>query len=172
MVESLAKLIYFKLKLKMSMKPTVLALLFVCAFAGCSKDDSGNGPTRTQILIGGAWRFHDAGIDVDNNNTIDAPIPDLVLEDCDLDNTFTFRNDGTGFYDEGATRCDPADPQTAEFGWSFTDNDQKITLTQIDFGGLEATFDVRAINEQRLLLSQSVDVGLPVPVTVLLDFRH
>ncbi len=154
------------------MKPTVLALLIILAFTGCSKNDNDGESTRTQLLISAAWKFQTAGVDLDNNNTIDEPIPDMVLEACDLDNTFVFRENGTGFVDNGTLKCDATEPQTVEFGWSFTDNQQKITLTQLDFGGLDPSFDVRVINEQRLLLSQSVDLGLPIPVRVLLDFRH
>ena len=43
----------------------------------------------------------------------------LFLKACYKDNIVTFMLRGTGTADEGATKCNPGDPQTAAFTWSF-----------------------------------------------------
>lgn len=53
-----------------------------------------------------------------------------TLDACELDNTETFLKNFSGIIDEGPSKCDPSDPQTTDFNWSF--NTDQTTLTVVD----------------------------------------
>lgn len=53
------------------------------------------------------------------------------LEPCEKDDLTHFKKDGTAVDDDGATKCDPADPQTESYLWSFLTNETEL---QLNFG--------------------------------------
>ncbi len=156
----------------LTIKPAALAILLAgMTISGCSKKDSKD-PSRSELLASGSWKFSNAGIDANGDGVIDSPLPDGTIGECSQDDTFVFNTNGTGTADEGATKCDPADPQTVNFGWTLSNNDQNLTLTGFDFGGLDPTFAIKTLNNNKITLSQKVDIGLPVEINVLLEFSH
>lgn len=151
------------------MKQVLLAisLLLIIFSLGCKK--GGSGPkSRTDLLAQAAWKYDNAAVDIDRNGTPDGPLPPGVLQACDLDNTITFNSNGTGVVDEGATKCNGANPQTAPFTWTFKDNEQVITFANIAFGGLDGDVKVVTLNETKLELHKEVNVGAVVNVIVYL----
>ena len=103
---------------------TAAAFLCACALAivGCKKDE----PTPTEILTADTcWKMTLLeGYDTVNKLWVSSPI-----EDCDADNCFTFKANQDFIAEEGATKCYPDDPQTAEGTWSLSTDGKKLSLT-------------------------------------------
>jgi len=151
------------------MKQALLALVCLLVISvGCKKSNS---KSRTELLSQASWKYSDAGLDANGDGIKDSPVPPGFLLACDMDNTLTFKSDNTGVVDEGSSKCDPASPQSAPFSWTFKDNEQVITFTNISFGGLNGDVTVKSLTEDELTLYKTVNVsGFMVNVVVLL--RH
>ena len=150
------------------MKQVLLACICILAIsAGCKKGDS---KSRTELLAQASWKYADAGLDANRDGTIDSPVPPGFLQDCDLDNTITFNTNGTGVVDEGASKCDPSNPQSEPFSWTFKNNEQVITFSNISFGGLNGDVTVKTISGSQLELHKEINMGFLVNVIVVL--RH
>lgn len=80
------------------------------------------------------------------------------LPDCSKDGFMNFHDDGTMVYDEGATKCDPGDPQTETGTWTFTDNETRLSTTS---GGVTEIVDIVELTDSKLVISfdQTVDYG-------------
>jgi hypothetical protein len=156
----------------MKIKLWLILLPFGLIFnPGCQKDADGGTTkkTKTELLTQATWRFDRAGLDLDNNGTIDAPLPAGVLQTCDTDGSLTLNSNGTGIGDEGPTKCNGATPQTVNFTWSLKNSETIINFSDQLFGGL--TGDVKLINvtETELTLEKDVtNMGLTVNVIVVL----
>lgn len=100
----------------------------------CKKDDNGLSSGSESDLVG-TWQL--VGTTPDRPLTLKSGkvISDLYGEypDCFKDNLVTYKADGTFEYNEGATKCDPQDPQSLYFNW--TRNGSRLTITS----GLDAT---------------------------------
>lgn len=142
-----------------------LVCLVAFSFSACKKSKS---KSRTDLITQSSWKYENAGLDVNRDGTVDAPIPGGFMQSCDLDNTITFNSNGTGVADEGATKCDPSSPQSSPFTWSFKDNEQTITLSNAVFGGLNGDIKVKTINENQLELHKEVNMMTIVNVIVFL----
>ncbi|RYY10949.1 MAG: hypothetical protein EOO04_36090 [Chitinophagaceae bacterium] len=152
---------------------TILAFSLITILPSCSKDDDtpSDGP-KTELLIKSSWKFQkaEAGILGDVSSEI---------EDCIKDNLLIFvsastgATSGTGTLDEGTTKCDNADPQTRPFDWEFRNNGAVLYSSQVLFDGGSKEFNVVALNETNLVLSQqwTFEPGLP-PVTVTITLKH
>ena len=138
------------------MKKLLLALFaFTVLFSAC-KDDSGDdggttAKTKTDLITEGSWKISAA--------TSDPPIVILgvefsdfmaMMDECDKDDLTTYMADGSGTFDEGATKCDPADPQTENFTWKFINNEAGI----VQDGD---TFEVTSITETEMKLQATMD---------------
>jgi hypothetical protein len=67
---------------------------------------------------------------------------------CEKDDQIIFRTNNTYEENEGATKCDPSDPQIISSGaWAFTNNETKITVN------VEVTID--QLDENTLIVSSS-----------------
>jgi hypothetical protein len=106
-----------------------LALATVLMFSSsCKKDD--DDPSNTDKLTGKnfvitAWTI-DPPVDFGTG-----PFSDLFafLPACSKDDITIFNADGTMTMDEGATKCDPGDPQTISGTWMYVDNETKLSTT-------------------------------------------
>lgn len=114
-------------------KKAAMIILSVAVFAACKKDDNKNSSkTKTQLLTSGSWKqtsiFFTPAIDWNQDGHAENEVLDLYSP-CDRDDLMTFKTDGTVVHDEGATKCDPSDPQIVETTkWKFTDNESKIVI--------------------------------------------
>ena len=140
--------------------------------SGCQKSSYGGGSTKktkTEYLTQSTWKFDRAGLDLDNNGTIDAPLPAGTLQACDTDGTMTFNSNGTGTGDEGPTKCDQANPQSVPFTWSLKNNETIINFSNVLFGGLTGDIKLIAVNDTNLTLEKDVtNMGVTVNVVVVL----
>ena len=129
----------------------------------CSKKSKDSTPTptpetKTQLLTGKNWKVTaltvNPGIDVTGNGVL---ITDLYAFEmangyaCSLDNILNFNINGNYTDYEGATLCDPADPQLYDSGtWSFQNSE--TTLIQ---DGQEST--IVTLNSTTLKLKDYFD---------------
>lgn len=120
------------------MKKTLITLSFTLSvltvFTSCKKDSGSN--SKSVLITKAAWHFSKYETQIGT-----AAWTDLsgYLTPCILDNAYSFKSSGVYTFDEGATKCDPSDPQTSNFNWSFLENETKIkidnttyTLVQLD----------------------------------------
>jgi len=76
--------------------------------------------SNTQNLCNKNWKI--VGLTVDGTDLLP------LIPGCQLDNLFKFITDGSLVYDEGATKCDPNDPQTTSGTWSWASNETKLVI--------------------------------------------
>jgi len=133
------------------------------ANTGCSKDDDNPTPkTKTELLTMSTWKFSDATV---GGNSVAA-----FLETCQKDNILTFLAAGTGTAAEGASKCDPGDPDSSPFDWSFQTNETVLFVSTPFFTGGSSTFTIVSLTETQLVLSQTITIG--VPQTAEITFIH
>ena len=98
------------------------------AISGCKKTK-----TKTELLTDGSWKVTaqsiNPGVDLNGDGTLDTDLYAQFVEDCTKDNFSTFKSDGSFVDDEGATKCDPTDPQTTNGTWAFQNSESKISIT-------------------------------------------
>jgi hypothetical protein len=113
-------------------KKAALVILSVAVIAGCKKDDNkDNGNSKTQMIASGSWKMTSDYIDpAEDVNGDGVPEHEILpfLETCEKDNLFSFTTDGTFTADEGASKCDPSDPQTQSTKWKFINNESLLVV--------------------------------------------
>ena len=140
----------------------LVALTF--AFGACKKDD--NNKSNREQLIEKNWRMTAV--------TTDPPInfggiqfSDLYaqFQDCDKDDLLIFKTNGTVNYDEGATKCDPTDPQTTTGVWVLNTDETVVTVDGESWTILE-------ISDNRLKVKYTTDFfGNGVNSTITATFE-
>lgn len=132
----------------------MLALAFCSSFfTHCKKNDNGN--SKVKLLQSAAWKYQDAGLDLDKNGTVDSPLP-VALQKCDTDNTLTFKTDTSGVVDEGASKCNVSYPQTSTFKYTYSTSANIITFSTAVFAGVGGDAKVLELSATTLRLSQAV----------------
>ncbi|MGC4037359.1 MAG: lipocalin family protein [Chitinophagaceae bacterium] len=150
---------------KKALYPALIIFSGACVFFACKKDSTNNntsGKTKTQLITSSTWRFDNAklaGVDVSG-----------AFDDCEKDNTVTFVSNGTGTVDEGATKCDAADPQTVPFDWTFENNESSIHTTTPLFPGT-SDFKINSLSETQLAVAKDT-VILGTTQTFVVTFKH
>jgi len=144
----------------------IIVLGLMVANIGCSKDDNDNsGPkTKTELLTTGTWKFSDAKVGGQSVASF--------IETCQKDNILTFLAAGTGTADEGATKCDPGDPNSAPFNWAFQTNETVLFVSTPFFTGGSSTFTIVSLTESQLVLSQTISLTGAPPQTAEITFVH
>ena len=110
--------------MKFSLK-TLLLLLAVAAFTqiACKKDDD-NSKSPEEILTSvSCW----SSVKDELYNPTSNMWEDQAIDDCSKDDCLSFKSDKTATFDEGATKCDPADPQTSTGTWSLSADGKTLT---------------------------------------------
>jgi len=117
------------------MKPAVLKILtfsflFISAVS-CKKSDTAPAvppKSKTILLTQSAWKVQTVSLDANKDGIADSDVTSFVPA-CKLDNTYTFKTDGTGTMDEAAVKCAGADPQTQAFTWVFKSTETILSGT-------------------------------------------
>jgi hypothetical protein len=146
---------------------TGIALQFACG-----KDDAPAGPSKTELITKAAWKYDTGGVDANKDGFADTALPPGYVLSCNTDNTLTFNTNNTGVVDEGATKCDPADPQTRDFTWTFTNNETRINFPTLVFNGLTGDVTIKTLTDTKLELIKEVNIGAPSTVNVIISFKH
>jgi hypothetical protein len=113
----------------------VVGMLFI--LIACKKDKSDS--QRVDLISTGTWKLFgltaQPGYDVDGDGYIDNNLY-LFYDACEKDNIHTFRKNGEYQIDEGASKCDPADPQVYSSHWEFRNGESEIMIDG-DLGVIE-----------------------------------
>jgi hypothetical protein len=136
----------------------LLALASSVVLTSCG-DDEDVAPTKTEMISNKNWTvtaetLAAAGMTQDLYSQMDA---------CEKDNFVKFTSDGKGTFDEGATKCDPTDPQTENFNWSFGNNESVLTLSD---GTNSIDQNISELSASKMVLTMSdTDTINGVPIT-------
>ena len=134
----------------------LLALGAAFTFSACDNDDddaSTPSQTRTQMLTSKTWQISARSqvyTDSAGNSTTDTS-----LDNCEKDDTYKFTTDNKINFDEGATKCDPDDPQTGTGTWAFSSNETKLDLT---VSGIPISGDIIELTPNRMILKSTIDI--------------
>ena len=137
----------------------LLPALVLISLASCKKDSK---KSNMELITQAAWKLQTVGIDGDKNGTVD--LEDAV-DACTKDDLTTFATNGTGTVDEGASKCDPADPQSTSFTWSFANNE-----TELNFDG--DNFKILSLDGSYLKIYFEGDLGTGTIVRYLVILGH
>jgi len=100
-----------------------LVVLLVFVFVGCKKDSPAS---KTSIIASKAWRVTSFKFSVGSVVVLDYL---QGMPACELDNVTKFATAGTYIIEEGATKCDPSDPNVYDTGnWKLESNETKFNL--------------------------------------------
>ncbi len=149
-------------------------LTFTISVLSCDKkSDPPAGPTKTATISSGAWKYDTGGADVDRNGTIDIQ-GSSILPACALDNTITFKVDNTGVGDEGVTKCNAADPQTAPLTWNFTDAEANLVMSNNIFSILNGKFKIVTLSTTNFSLSKDTVITAisAQPISLVVNLKH
>ena len=143
----------------------------VLTLGACTPTPTPSPKTKMELITASPWKYSQAGIDQNNDGTIDLPLPASLLPTCATDNVLTFSANGNGVADEGATKCSETTPQMVPFTFSFSNNDTQLIFSTTIFAGIGGDVKLVELTETRMTLSKTVPVtGFPIalPVTVVL----
>lgn len=134
----------------------ITAILAVCT--ACDKETVIPDKSVDELLTQKEWVLKGYGFDSNSNNILDTS--ENVIENCQEDNSYVFRNDGTGSAFDNAVTC--AAPVNSNFEWELLSNDTELA---IEFEKLS----IMKLNEQEMLLTPK----LPgMTLKFLLAYRH
>ncbi len=149
-----------------------LSLLAMSLTMGaCKKDDDTQ--STSDILIEGKWDLTAANINPGFEVFPGVVLSDLLIDEdpCDADDLTVFNADGTATGEEGATKCDPSDPQTYSNGtWALSADEKTLTM---DFDGTEIAFTVKSASSSKIVLetaADNFDTDFPSTSTVTFTF--
>ncbi len=120
-------------------------------------------PTKTYLISQSTWKFSSA--------TVGGSDVSAFLQTCQKDNILTFTITGTGTLNEGATKCNPGDPQTSPFTWNFQSGETILFISTPLFTGGSSTFTLVSLTATQMVLSQIITVG-GIPQTAVVTFIH
>ncbi len=87
--------------------------------SSCSKDDEST-LSKLELLTQEPWKLKSVTV---------VGLGSSPPESFHADDIYTFSADGVYTFDEGPTKEDPSDPQTATGSWEFAENETIIKLT-------------------------------------------
>lgn len=144
-------------------------LLFSISIISCSKDgsnDSGNNTTsvKTTAIAASPWMVDNAAVRV---GTSDIP---QTLSACVMDNTFTFKADGTGTMTEGANVCTGSSPTTS-YTWAFANSESALNVSGISLGGVAGPFKILELTSTRLSLAKD-STYMGISGSFIVNLKH
>ncbi|MDI3322299.1 hypothetical protein [Pinibacter soli] len=154
-------------------KKAAIVMLSVAAMTGCKKDDSKtSNKSKTELLTTGSWKqtsiYFSPAVDWDGDGHKENEVINLYSP-CDRDDLMTFKTNGTVVNDEGASKCDPSDPQVIETThWKFADNETKIVIGD---PGVEESAQLLELTSSVLKVKVTMEEG-GVTYTETLTFGH
>lgn len=114
----------------------MIMIIAITTTLSCKKDNE-EAPvkTKTELLTTGPWKLTSytstPAYDWYGNGVFATNIL-AALNPCEADGFDTYKTNGTVEINEGALKCDPADPQTFMASWQFTNNESKIMYDGFD----------------------------------------
>ena len=124
------------MKLEVRSITLLLMIIGITTTLSCKKDkDEAAVKTKTELLATGSWKLtsYTSTPAYDWYGTGDYATDILAaLNPCEADGFDTYKTNGLVEINEGAIKCDPADPQTFTARWQFTNNESKIMYDGFD----------------------------------------
>ena len=139
------------------MKRMFVFSMLLIAMNACKKDDV-KPASKSDLLTSGTWRLTAAVTDLDGDGTFETN-EFADFEPCFTDNIWTFNSNGSVAVDEGATKCDPSDPQVQTDSWQMTNNE-----TNLSFAG--DTYLIEQLDANTLILKLSYGASSSSKVTL------
>lgn len=152
------------------MKKICFAALFLVVAWGCKKNEIDAEPTNTDVITKSAWKYDDAGLDIDKNGSIELSLSSQI-PDCVKDNTLTFSSNGTGSINEGVNVCEGAS-QSTNITWSFAGNENVLRLDGGSIGGLNGMLNIIALTQTSLVLSKDTTLQGFGTGAVIVKLKH
>ena len=151
------------------LKVTFLFGALTLAVTGCKKEEEAAttsptttpAPTKTELLTGKNWKVtavtSDPAIDWNGSGTM---VTDVYsqLDACDQDDLIKFNTNFTVTEDEGALKCDPADPQTTNTTtWAWNTNETILTMDDDGSGpGTAESYTLLDLNANTLRMKYNL----------------
>ncbi len=130
--------------------------------AACKKDQTTpqpTTPTPEQQLVDKTWVLTGVTVDPGLQTTTGTTVTNIYqfIPACTKDDTQQFLTGGVFKSDEGATKCDPSDPQTVTGSWALakSGNDTSLTMT---VSGTTLHMKVLTLSDTQLQVSTQEDV--------------
>lgn len=132
-------------------------LLFV--LVACSKKDE---PASKATLLVRKWKQTD--LLVAQTGTPPVSVYNTLVENCSKDDIWEFKADGTFTVVEGATKCDPSDPDLISTGtWQLIENETKLVVDDVSEPAQTLTINELTASTLRATGTEVVN-GLPLTV--------
>jgi len=147
-------------------------MTFTLIWTACSKHNSGsnnnNNNSNMTLMTQGVWKYDTSGFDLTGDNKID--YPDTLIQPCIKDNTYQFKMDSTVVVDQGATKCNNSDPQTATYSWSISNSTPPILRSNAD-SILTGGVTVSVLTSTQLQMYKDTSI-LGISVRYVLSLKH
>jgi len=147
------------------MKAIAAICCAITCLLACKKDSETK--SKKDLLTTGSWHVSaytvDPAIDFDGDGTDETNVY-AVMDQCIKDDHTTFFENGTAELDEGATKCDPSDPQTMSLTWSINQEETKLEVQGIEYL-------IESLTETQMVLKE-IEVISDVTVTHTVTFSH
>ena len=138
----------------------IFLVLLVVAFASSCKKSNNEVTPQQRIL--GKWRVT-AQVSVLAGLTSDDY---ASLPECERDNYKEFRSGGVYLEDEGATKCDPSDPQETTATWTISSDGRTLSISF--FGFFSFNYEILELtdNTLRYRVNDVLGTGLSTTTTL------
>ena len=131
-----------------------LLSLTVILLMGCKKNDSSPLPPTATSLLSRNWKQND--ILLTANGMSQSVFSQQQA--CQTDNIYTFNTDGSVNVNEGATKCNAADPDIAATGtWQLQNSNTKLSITYNTTGN--RIFTLESLSATDLIISDTMTVS-------------
>jgi len=144
----------YNVKLRIMKKTVMLLTAGLFLLVSSCKDKKEDKPEDAKSKISGTWNLDFVAADENMNNEIDASEKDQISSYLNQTN---FKEDGTGLSVFQDSVQDPID--SSYFRYTFTDNDTKFILSDLD-GSNPESFEVNTCTNDEFIISQTDTDGI------------
>jgi len=128
---------------------TLIAAL-VLSIGACKKDAA---KSKTELLTQSNWKI----VKEESKSGSGAWVDNTATLACEKDNQVVFSTTLALELNEGATKCNPTDPQILTTGtWSFLTNETQLQLLLF---GSTITYSLDQLDDNTMVLSRSETIG-------------
>jgi Lipocalin-like domain len=133
----------------------VILIVFSFLLMQCKKKDETPPKTPAELIVG-SWvltaNTYSPGYDFfGNGQLVTDAFP--LYDACQKDDITTFKTNSEGEFNEGATKCDPGDPQSVPFLWTLTNNNTNLNISAV------ADFTIVQLDNTTLKISDTFVEG-------------
>ena len=143
-------------------KAVTCILIISFSSSSCSKSTdastSATAATKTQLLTSSDWII--IGLEY-RKETATTWTDDYALWlACQKDNKFVFKTNNSYEFNEGASKCNPSDPQILQAGtWQLTSNETVLAIQQETNGTDAFNANIESLTSNSLIFSYITKIG-------------